>query len=168
MNVARRKLQQQLDELRRSHIPDLSAYRLSSPPVPPGLYWKARWLVGCLLRGLEALRIKPPDPWPVRLRQASGSGKEQVLLIWAVGAERDALREACRRFGRAPEFGANVVPVLVTDVADFAFFSRLRWLVEYVPSIADGADSSYARQKSAFLADLYRDARVVPVQSLRE
>ena len=166
LDESTRQLREHLQELLTKHEPDLSRYRLSLPPVPPGLYWKARWSVGWLLRCLEALGIKRPDPWPVRLRQVSGSKRERPLVIWAIGAERDELREALRRFNNSSELKGDTVPVLVTDVADFAYFSRLRWLVEYVPMLG-GADSSYVMQKSAFLADLYRDARVIPYQSIR-
>lgn len=166
LDEATRQLRAHLEELLTKHAPDLGRYRLSSPPVPPGLYWKARWSVGWLLRCLEALGIKQPDPWPVRLRQVPGSKHERPLVIWAIGAQRDALREALRSLNNSSELKGDYVPVLVTDVADFAYFSRLRWLVEYVPMLG-GDDSSYVMQKSAFLAELYRDAHVIPYQSLR-
>lgn len=166
LDEATRQLQRDLQALLEAHEPDLRRYGLSSPPLPPGLYWKARWSVGFFLRCLEALRIKPPDPWPVRLRHAPGKKRERPLVIWAVGADRDALREACSRLDRSSALAGDHVPVLVTDVADFAYFSRLRWLVEYVPTLA-GTGPSYAAQKAAFIAGLYRDADVIPYQSLR-
>jgi hypothetical protein len=52
-------------------------------------------------------------------------------------------------------------PVLVTDVADFAFFSRLGWLVEYVPPLSAPA-GEYAGRKQRHLAWLYRDALALP------
>lgn len=55
----------------------------------------------------------------------------------------------------------NRVPVLVTDVADFSFFSRLGWLVEYVPSLSTAG--GYAARKERYLAWLYRDVPAVPV-----
>lgn len=161
------KLRAHLQALLAEHEPDLSRYRLTSPPVPPGLYWKARWSVGWLLRCLEALRIKPPDPWPARLRQLPGNKHDRPLVIWAIGADRDELREACESLERSSTLHGDQVPVLVTDVADFAYFSRLRWLVEYVPMLG-GPDSSYVTRKSAFLAGLYRDADVIAYQSLRQ
>jgi hypothetical protein len=52
--------------------------------------------------------------------------------------------------------------VLVTDVADFAFFSRLNWLVEYVPSLSAPADG-YFEHKLRYLAWRYRDVPALPV-----
>jgi hypothetical protein len=56
------------------------------------------------------------------------------------------------------------VPVLVTDVADFAFFSRLGWLVEYVPALSTPADD-YGERKRRYLAWRYRDAPALPVSA---
>ena len=53
-------------------------------------------------------------------------------------------------------------PVLVTDVADFAFFSRLNWLVEYVPSLSTPADG-YSEHKLRYLAWRYRHVPALPV-----
>ena len=53
-------------------------------------------------------------------------------------------------------------PVLVTDVADFAFFSRLNWLVEYVPSLSAPADG-YFEHKLRYLAWRYRDVPALSV-----
>jgi hypothetical protein len=44
-------------------------------------------------------------------------------------------------------------PVLITDVAEFAFFSRLGWLVEYVPKLSAPAEA-YAARKLRYLARL--------------
>jgi hypothetical protein len=56
------------------------------------------------------------------------------------------------------------VPVLVTNVADFAFFSRLGWLVEYVPALSAPA-GGYAERKQRHLAWRYRDAPALPVSA---
>jgi hypothetical protein len=62
--------------------------------------------------------------------------------------------------GTIPRF----VPILVTDVPDFAFFSRLGWLVEYVPTLAPPA-GDYAERKRRYLAWRYRDAPALPASA---
>ena len=140
-----------------------------------------------LLRRYDLLRNKPPDkfadrcyrrgknmladlgmvsphitkyPWLPTLKHARPSVDQEILLIWALGVERDDLRVACQGFIRRLD-GVGMVPVLVTDVADFASFSRLQWLVEYVPDLS-GEGESYRSRKQHYLAWRYRDAVVVP------
>jgi hypothetical protein len=139
-------------------------YALRRPPLPPGLYWQLRWLAGRIVRWLEAMRILRPDPWPASLRQAAGSARAKPLLIWAVGTDRDTLREACGGFARLLDSPPGFAPVLVTDVADFAFFSRLGWLVEYLPELS-GEGEAYGERKARLLARLYRGAPVLPVRA---
>jgi hypothetical protein len=158
-----RRLRRELDDL-ADGVDDLVRYELRQPPMPPGGYWKLRWLVGLLLRWLEAARLKQPDPWPVRLRQAAGHARAKPLLIWAVGSDRNTLRKACRGFSTLDDSLPGFAPVLVTDVADFAFFSRLGWLVEYVPRLP-GEGKPYDTRKASFLVRLYRGAPVLPVHA---
>lgn len=128
-----------------------------------GLYRRVRIAVGDVLRGL-GLRARPvPKPWRVGLRHAERTEEAGPLVLWALGAERDALRRACLAFKAIePELLPELVPVLVTDVTDFAFFSRLGWLVEYLPRL-EGDGEPYERRKARFLARLYRGAPVLPV-----
>jgi hypothetical protein len=140
----------------------LARFELRWPPMPPGLDWRTRWLIGWLLRCLESMRLKKPDRWPAALRGSSARARARPYLIWALGADKDTVRRACRGFDDLGEALPGFVPVLVTDVPDFAFFSRLGWLVEYVPELP-GAGGSYAARKAQFIARLYSDAPVVPV-----
>jgi hypothetical protein len=154
-----------LDDLARTADDSLTKrYTLRRPPLPPGLYWQLRWLAGRILRGLEALHILRPDPWPVSLKQAATSAGARPLLIWAVGTDRGMLREACGGFSRMQDSLPGFALVLVTDVADFAFFSRLGWLVEYLPELA-GQGEAYEDRKARLLARLYRGAPVLPVRA---
>jgi len=158
-------LQRHLNDLAHTADDQLTTrYALRHPPLPPGLYWQSRWLAGRILRWLEAMRILRPDPWPASLRQAATSAGAKPLLIWAVGTDRDTLRAACDGFARIKESYPGFAPVLVTDVADFAFFSRLGWLVEYLPEVS-GEGEPYRERKARFLARLYRGAPVVPVRA---
>jgi hypothetical protein len=156
-------LRERLDDL--ASQPDESftkRYVLRRPHLPSGFYWQLRWLAGRVLRGLQAFHILPQDPWPASLRQAATGAGAKPLLIWAVGTDRDTLREACRGFSRLQDSLPGFAPVLVTDVADFAFFSRLGWLVEYLPELA-GQGDPYAQGKARLLARLYRGAPALPV-----
>jgi hypothetical protein len=158
-----RALEQHLGELAAQSDDELTErYLFKRSPRPKGLYWQLRGVVGSVLRWLQARWPWQPDPWPVSLKQNSGDPKSKPLLIWAVGANRETLREACtnlsERWGSFPGFA----PVLITDVADFAFYSRLGWLVEYLPRLA-GQGEPYEERKLKYLARLYRGAPVLPV-----
>jgi hypothetical protein len=158
-------LRQRLDDLARVEDDSFTTrYALRRPPLPPGLYWQLRGLAGRVLRRLEAMGILRPDPWPASLKQAATSARAKPFLIWAVGTERDTLREACSGFSRLQGSLPGFAPVLVTDVADFAFFSRLGWLVEYVPELS-GQGEPYGETKARFLARLYPGAPVFPARA---
>lgn len=161
-------LRQHLERLASDPDTDLDGrYGLERPPMPPGWYWRLRWLAGRILRGLRSVWIRRPDTWPASLRQGSAGARAKPLLIWAVSSDRDKLRQACRDFVGMDESWRGYAPVLVTDVADFAFFSRLGWLVEYVPRLA-GEGEPYDERKMRLLARLYRGAPALPVKAIRE
>ena len=141
-------LQQDLDELSRAPDEELATrYAMRQPRRPPGLYCQLRWLAGRVLRLLESLGILPSDPWPVSLEHAGTSKNARPLFIWAVGVGQGTLRKACYVFSGLLASLPGFAPVLVTDVADFAFYSRLGWLVEYVPHI-EGVDESFRQRKA--------------------
>lgn len=158
-------LRQRLDELARTEDGEFTKrYALRRPPLPPGLYWRLRAIAGRTVRRMEQMGILRPDPWPASLKHSPASARAKPFLIWAVGTERDTLREACSGFAEMQHSLPGFAPVLVTDVADFAFFSRLGWLVEYLPPIPGGGEP-YENRKTRLLARLYRGAPVVPVSA---
>lgn len=158
-------LQRRLERLARDPDDELTErYELKRPPMPPGLYWRLRWLAGWVLRWLASMPVWRPDPWPVRLKQSAATTRARPLLIWAVGAHRDSFRDACGGFSRLGDTFPGFAPVLVTDVPDFVFFSRLGWLVEYLPRLS-GAGEPYQDRKMRFLARLYRGAPVLPLRA---
>ena len=159
-------LRQHLKELATSNDNELKRYELLRPSKPPGFYWQLRWLAGRFLRWLESKGLKQPDRWPVGLKQ-HGSARATPLLIWAVGVDRETLRTACSRLNELQTGASGFAPVLVTDVADFAHFSRLGWLVEYLPTLA-GEGEPYEARKVRFLARLYRGAPALSVNSVLE
>jgi hypothetical protein len=157
-------LRQYLDDLAGNSDDDLARYQLLRPSKPPGHYWQIRWFAGRILRWLESARLKQSDPWPVGLKH-HGSARAKPLLIWAIGTDRETQRTACRRLTDLRVDRIGFSPVLVTDVADFAFFSRLGWLVEYLP-IMEGQGQPYEERKARFLARLYRGAPALPVGAI--
>lgn len=159
------ELRQRLDRL--AAVPSderLASYEMQRPPRPRGLYWQLRWLVGGLLRRLESAGILPSNPWPAGLQHTDRKKGAKSVLIWGVGASRDDLRDACDALARFFEKRTDLAPVLVTDVADFAYFSRLGWFVEYVPQIA-GKGESFETRKLKLLAQLYRGTLILPLRA---
>ncbi len=99
--------------------------------------------------------------WLPTLKYAQPNGDFTTLLIWALGVKQEDLRAACEGFVKRLDAASGIVPVLVTDVPDFYYFSRLKWLIEYVPELS-GDSPSYRDRKQHYLAWRYRDALVVP------
>lgn len=165
-------LEEQFETLRR-HLDELACcvddelvnrYELKRPPMPPGLYWRLRWLAGWVLRRVKSMPVWRPDPWPAVLKTDESVRKGRPLLIWALGVDRETLREACDGICRLRSSLPGFAPVLVTDVADFAYFSRLGWLVEYLPRLMGDGEPYYER-KMRFVARLYRGAPAMPVSA---
>lgn len=163
----------EIDALRRRLV-ELSgeaesglARRYALRPLPgerPSVYRRFRKALGRTLRRLGLRPVQPLEPWLPGLKHVEESGQAKPFLIWALETDRDALRAACRGFETLQAALPGWVPVLVTDVADFAFFSRLGWLVEYVPALSEPADR-YAARKRRYLAWRYRDAPALPVSA---
>lgn len=135
---------------------------------PPGqrrtLYRRFRKGLGRLLRQLRLRPTQPPEPWLPGLRHAEQSDGARALVIWALETDPDRLREACRGIERLLEALPGWAPVLVTDVADFDFYSRLGWLVEYIPTLSEPA-GGYRERKRRYLAWRYRESPSLPVSA---
>jgi len=162
-------LRQRLIQLAQEFDTDINErYALHFPPKKPSLYRRLRAHAGRLLRRLGLMRPLPPqpppviEPWLTELSLVDYASTPKPLMIWALGIERDNLRSICDRIRKLQPRSPGWAPVLVTDVADFAFFSRLNWLVEYVPSLSAPADG-YFERKLRCLAWRYRD---VPALSI--
>lgn len=136
-------------------------YVLRRPQLPKTLYLQLRRLATQALRWLGRIGPRGGSPWPARLRHVAGSTKAVPLLIWSQGLDRKALHETCEGLRKCLSDMPDYAPVLVTDVADFAFFSRLGWMVEYLPEL-DGEGESYAARKTRLVARIYKDAPVLP------
>lgn len=137
-------------------------YRLRLPPAcRVSLYRRLRAAAGSVLRRAGLRRKLQHEPWLPGLRHAGDTAGTSAFLIWATGMARDDLRRACATFQALQSGIPDKVPVLVTDVADFAFYARLGWLVEYLPNLAEPAQR-FAGQKVCYLAWRYRDAPAVP------
>lgn len=140
---------------------DLDSYALKWPRMPFGFYRRLRWLASLLLRALETLGVLPRRPWPASLKHADSNPRARAYLIWAVGVDPDTLRAACGGIATWQKSMPEFAPVLVTDVAEFSFFSRLGWLVEFLPVIV-GQGERFESRKARFVARTYRGAPVLP------
>lgn len=115
---------------------------------------------------LVALRMIQPgqfdSAWSPRFKHVSAAQDAKVLLFWAVGEyDKQDLRLALTAQLEQLKLQGGVLGVLVTNVPDFSFYSRLGWLVEFLPKLP-GDREAYAQQKLRYLAWRYRDAAVVP------
>lgn len=132
---------------------------------PPGqrrtLYRRLRKALGRRLRELGLRPTPPEEPWRPGLSLAETDDGARAVVIWALGADRDRLRDACGRLAKLLAERPDRAPVMITDVADFAFYSRLGWLVEYLPSLSEPA-GDYGRRKQCYLAWRYREAPALP------
>ena len=121
-----------------------------------------RWLRDVLV----ALRLIKPGQfgcaWSPKLKHVPVEQGAKVMIFWAVGAydKQDLRLELAAQLGRFKSQGGGL-GVLLTNVPDFAFYSRLGWLVEYIPALS-GTHESYAQEKLRYLAWRYRGADVVP------
>ena len=133
---------------------------------PPGqrrtVYRRFRRALGRLLRRLRLRPVHAPHPWLPALEHAARSDGAKPLVIWAMETDADQLRDACRAIDRLLASLPDWSPVLITDIADFSFYSRLGWLVEYVPALSEPA-AEYRERKRRYLAWRYRNAPFVPV-----
>lgn len=129
--------------------------------------WSERFLsgLGAFLQKLGLSRGYPPGyEWRSSLKHGHPEVGARPLLVWGVGTERAVMRQACEGLVCHLEATPGYLPVLVTGVADFAYFSRLGWLIEYVPTLS-GAEESYRARKLAYLAWRYREALAVPLSA---
>ena len=119
-------------------------------------------------RSLGSLGLMHPHvtnyQWLPTLKHGRAETGARTLLVWGIGWKRDELRQACRGISDHLAENSRLTPVLVTDVSDFSFFSRLGWLVEFLPELT-GTGASYRERKRHYLAWRYRDALVVPVSA---
>jgi hypothetical protein len=164
MRAAIRNLRLDLQRLAHEAKGDLvRRYALRLPPQERlSLYRRFRIAVGLALRRIGLRRSRQLEPWLPALKHFRCGDDARPLLIWALKTDRDTLRAACEGFTALQAKLPGFVPVLVTDVADFAFFSRLGWLVEYVPAFSAPA-GGYAGRKLQYLAWRYKDAPALPV-----
>ena len=85
------------------------------------------------------------------------------MIIWAVGSNTETLRESCDGLSTTLKNFSGYAPVLITDAAAFSYYSRLGWLVEYLPNVI-GEGEPYSGRKARMLARLYFGAPAVPVR----
>ena len=136
-------------------------------PQKPSPVWHRRLSqkAGRLLRVLGLSRSRYlKQPWHSGLKHVERPPQATPLLIWSEGHDRQFVRDACEGMKRLLDGRSEFLPVLVTDVADFAFYSRLGWLVEYLPELS-GSGPSYRDRKRRYIAWRYRDVLAVPLSA---
>lgn len=126
-----------LDERLRTNVVLVMRWLRLKPPAPP------------------IAPPPPPEPWLTELNHVDYGNTAKPLLVWALDIDRDELRSVCARIRKLQAGSPGWAPVLVTNIADFAFFSRLTWLVEYVPSLSAPADG-YPGRRFRYLTWLNR------------
>ena len=125
-------------------------------------YRRLRKALGRLLRRLHLRPTPPIEPWRPGLKHVDKNADAGAVVVWALGADAGAMRRACRNLGPLLANIPDRMPVLVTDVADFAYYSRLGWLIEYVPAFSKPAQL-FGERKRRYLAWMYRDAPSLPL-----
>ena len=148
------------DELSERYESGLVKYR----PMPRSIYWGLRWMVGRTLYWFREQVYKERNPWPASLKDQPASANAKPVLIWAMGTSRASIREACDNLSIHLISLPRFAPVLITDVADFRYFSRLGWLVEYLPCI-EGHGEPYDERKLKYLARQFQGAPILPVEA---
>lgn len=98
--------------------------------------------------------------WNPSLKHGKKINEGRILLIWGCGIEKKKLRDCCEGLFKLINESNFFIPVLVTDIADFSYFSRLGWLIEYLPEIS-GDGHSYQKRKKNYLAWRYKEAVIV-------
>ncbi len=97
--------------------------------------------------------------WSAGLKHAPRPEAQHIVLLWSEGLNKEEQRAACEALQMTLEQARHLTPVLVTDVADFAFYSRLHWQVEYLPSLQ--GDHMYKEKKRHYLTWCYRKAHML-------
>ena len=136
-------------------------------PQKPSPVWRRRLSqkVGRVLRVLGLSRARYlKQPWHSGLKHGQHPPHAMPLLIWSEGQDRQFVRGACEGMKLLLGDHSEFLPVLVTDVAEFALYSRLGWLVEYLPDLS-GTGPSYRDRKRRYLAWRYRDALALPLSA---
>ena len=136
-------------------------------PLKPSPVWHRRLShkVGRFLRVLGLSRSRYlKQAWHSGLKHVQHPLQTRSLLIWSEGHDRQFVFDACEGLQRLLNKRSEFLPVIVTDVAEFAFYSRLGWLVEYLPDLS-GTGPSYGDRKRRYLAWRYRDALAIPLSA---
>lgn len=147
--------------------PDWSVLVRYELPQKPPADWRRRiqQQVGRALRVLGLSRSRYlQQSWHAGLKHSHCASEAKPLLIWAEGHDRQFVRNACEGMKQLLNGRSEFLPVLVTEIADFAFYSRLGWLVEYLPALSKEG-TAYRDRKRRYLALRYRDALVVPLSA---
>ena len=140
----------------------MARYELPPQQLPSSRQRRLSLRVGRIFRilGLDRTRYLN-RPWHGGLKHALCPPHAKLLLFWAETLDQRYIHDACNGAKHLLESHPEFLPVLVTDLADFVFYSRLQWLVEYLPRLGD--DAAYYDRKKCYLAWRYRHALALPL-----
>ena len=132
-------------------------------------WWERRLRVWGLSRSKYRAQVWHPGLKHALPGEADHTDRPRPLLLWADLDDLAETRTACRNVQDRLAKQSELCPVLVTGLADFAFYSRLGWLVEYLPALPPRPGTpegqGYRERKQGHLAWRYRDALVLPLSA---
>ena len=103
--------------------------------------------------------------WHPGLKHGCANPSGTVVILDDLDDHSD-FHQVCTSLRRHLVNYPSLAPVLITDHADFAFYSRLGWLVEYLPKTLPNHEAYIARKKR-YLAWRYKYALVIPLSAGR-
>lgn len=133
------------------------------------VWWAIRLGPGRMLRVLGLSRAFYLNlKWDARLKHAPKPDEARTLVFWNDITDKVEAHAACEMGRALLHDSKDWVPVLVTEHADFAYYSRLSWLVEYLPQVAgkETSPEAYVAIKKKYLAFRYRDALHLPLSAV--
>lgn len=103
--------------------------------------------------------------WHPGLKHGCANPSGTVVLLDDLDDHSD-FHQVCTSLKELLANYSSLAPVLITEHADFAFYSRLGWLVEYLPKTLPNHEAYIARKKR-YLAWRYKYALVIPLSAGR-
>ena len=99
--------------------------------------------------------------WNSGLKHYTGKSKHTILVVDNVN-DKEKIFKVCTNLKNIFLSLNETSIVLITNYADFHFYSRLGWMIEYLPSALPNS-SLYIAQKKQYLAWRYKNSTVLPL-----
>lgn len=131
-------------------------------------FWEHLWWTGfhaLRLTGLFFSKRLFLASWHPGLKHGCANPTGTVIILDDLDDYSD-FHQVCTSLKGHLANSPSLAPVLITSHADFAFYSRLGWLVEYLPRTLPNHEVYIARKKR-YLAWRYKYALVLPLSAGR-